>query len=237
MSDTALSGAPPAARSEDSWSQQQRYNFSGRVLLTAVVILFVIAVVFAVTRVLLYYLVVRPGGGGGGRRRGVLAGGILRSLNSLGVSGRRGLDASALAALPVTAYRKNGGGGGGGEGSNRGGPGATAADCAVCLSELADGEKVRELPNCRHVFHVECVDAWLRSRTTCPLCRAEAEVPKARASAAATATAQSSSSLGDGGITVVVTIHGGSDEAGGRSTALTGQPGSSNSPSCEAARN
>uniref|UniRef100_A0A0D3EL21 RING-type E3 ubiquitin transferase n=1 Tax=Oryza barthii TaxID=65489 RepID=A0A0D3EL21_9ORYZ len=191
MSDTALSGAPPAARSEDSWSQQQSYNFSGRVLLTAVVILFVIAVVFAVTRVLLYYLVVRPGGGGGGRRRGGLAGGILRSLNSLG----------------------------------------------VCLSELADGEKVRELPNCRHVFHVECVDAWLRSRTTCPLCRAEAEVPKARASAAATATAQSSSSLGDGGITVVVTIHGGSDEAGGRSTALTGQPGSSNSPSCEAARN
>lgn len=110
MSDTALSGAPPAARSEDSWSQQQSYNFSGRVLLTAVVILFVIAVVFAVTRVLLYYLVVRPGGGGGGRRRGGLAGGILRSLNSLGVSGRRGLDASALAALPVTAYRKNGGG-------------------------------------------------------------------------------------------------------------------------------
>uniref|UniRef100_A0A0E0JFI6 RING-type E3 ubiquitin transferase n=1 Tax=Oryza punctata TaxID=4537 RepID=A0A0E0JFI6_ORYPU len=226
MSDTALSGAPPAPRSEDSWNQQQSFNFSGRVLLTAVIILFVIAVVFAITRVLLYYLVVRPSvGGGGGRRRG-LAGGIFRSLNSFGVSGRRGLDASALAALPVTAYRKNGdGGSGGGEGSNHGGPGATAADCAVCLSELADGEKVRELPNCRHVFHVECVDAWLRSRTTCPLCRAEAEVPKARASAAV--AAQSSSSLGAGGITVVVTIHGGSDEAGGRSTTLTGQPGSS----------
>ncbi|KAF0924810.1 hypothetical protein E2562_014916 [Oryza meyeriana var. granulata] len=227
MSETASSGLPPAPRSEDGWNQQQRYNFSGRVLLTAVVILFVIAVVFAITRVLLYYFVVRPsGGGGGGGRRG-LAGGIFRSLSSFGMSSRRGLDASALAALPVTAYRKNGGSVG--EGSNRGALGA-AADCAVCLSELADGEKVRELPNCRHVFHVECVDAWLRSRTTCPLCRAEAELPNARAEAAQSSAG--TSSLGAGGITVAVTIHGGSDDAnGGRdargTTALTGLRGSS----------
>ncbi|XP_040375844.1 RING-H2 finger protein ATL39-like [Oryza brachyantha] len=223
MSETTA--APPAPRADDAWSQQQSYNFSGRVLLTAVVILFVIAVIFAVTRVLLYYLVVRPRVGGG--RRG-LAGGIFRSLNSFGMSGRRGLDASALAALPVTAYvRRNGGAG---EGSDRRAP-AAAADCAVCLSELADGEKVRELPNCGHVFHVECVDAWLRSRTTCPLCRAEAEVPKSRVQAAA-ATPTTSSSLGTGGITVVVTIHGGTNDAGGDrvargSTVLTGQPGPS----------
>uniref|UniRef100_A0A0D9UY95 RING-type E3 ubiquitin transferase n=1 Tax=Leersia perrieri TaxID=77586 RepID=A0A0D9UY95_9ORYZ len=202
MSETALSGSPPAPRSEDSWSQQQSYTFSGRVLLTAVVILFVIAVIFAVTRVLLYYFVTRPGGGGGGGRRGI-AGGIFRSLNSFGVSGRRGLDASALTALPVTAYRKRGG--------------SVAPDCAVCLSELADGEKVRELPNCGHVFHVECVDAWLRSRTTCPLCRAEAEVPKAARAAAAAAQSSASSS-----VTVVVDIHGGSDDSSGGGRVVRG---------------
>ncbi|KAG8045673.1 hypothetical protein GUJ93_ZPchr0008g12422 [Zizania palustris] len=218
MSETALPGAPPSPRSNVAWDQQHTYAFSGRVLLTAVSILFVIAVVFAVTRVLLYHFVGRPGrgggGGGSGRRRGIFRG----SFNSFGRSGRRGLDASALAELPVTAYRK-----GGGEGSKSG-----AADCAVCLSELADGDKVRRLPNCGHVFHVECVDAWLRSRTTCPLCRAEAEVPNAQSSSAAATPATASSSQGAGATTVVVTIHGGSADAVGTeariATALTGQP-------------
>ncbi|KAL5221297.1 hypothetical protein ABZP36_026010 [Zizania latifolia] len=220
MSETALPGAPPSPRSNVAWDQQHGYAFSGRVLLTAVSILFVIAVVFVVTRVLLYHFVGRPGGGGGGRR-GAHAGGIFRSFNSFGRSGRRGLDASALAALPVTAHRKDGGDP---EGSKSG-----AADCAVCLSELADGDKVRQLPNCGHVFHVECVDAWLRSRTTCPLCRAEAEVPKAQSSSAAAATPPpASSSQGTGATTIVVAIHGGSADAVGTeariATALTGQP-------------
>ncbi|KAL5227070.1 hypothetical protein ABZP36_015335 [Zizania latifolia] len=227
MSGTAGPDAPPAPRTSDvAWDQQHNYNFSGRVLLAAVVILFVIAVVFAVTRVLLYHFVGRPGGVG--VRRGALAGGIFRSFNSFGRSCRRGLDASALAALPVTAYRK-----GGGEGSNLG-----AADCAVCLSELADGEKVRQLPNCGHVFHVECVDAWLRSRTTCPLCRAEAEVLNVQSSSSSAAAAAAvaaaatqptaSSSLSAGATTVVVIIHGSSADAGGRdarvAAALAGKP-------------
>ena len=55
--------------------------------------------------------------------------------------------------------------------------------CAICLSEFADGEKVRVLPSCRHGFHAECVEAWWvvsagggkpvhRSASPCcPLCR------------------------------------------------------------------
>lgn len=45
-------------------------------------------------------------------------------------------------------------------------------DCAVCLLEFEEGESMRTLPLCCHSFHVDCIDMWLRSHATCPLCRA-----------------------------------------------------------------
>ncbi|KAF8411404.1 hypothetical protein HHK36_003953 [Tetracentron sinense] len=45
-------------------------------------------------------------------------------------------------------------------------------ECAVCLNEFEDDETLRLLPKCDHVFHPECIDAWLASHTTCPVCRA-----------------------------------------------------------------
>ncbi|KAF2284099.1 hypothetical protein GH714_018989 [Hevea brasiliensis] len=43
--------------------------------------------------------------------------------------------------------------------------------CAVCLSEFAVDETVRDL-KCKHVFHKDCLDKWLlQCRSTCPLCR------------------------------------------------------------------
>ncbi|TVU21210.1 hypothetical protein EJB05_30834, partial [Eragrostis curvula] len=52
-----------------------------------------------------------------------------------------------------------------------------AAECAVCIAELRDGDEARALPRCGHRFHAACVDAWLRRRhTTCPLCRASVVV-------------------------------------------------------------
>lgn len=44
--------------------------------------------------------------------------------------------------------------------------------CAICLSEFASGQEVRELPYCCHVFHKDCIDGWLHhNHKTCPLCR------------------------------------------------------------------
>uniref|UniRef100_A0A0E0F8Z4 RING-type domain-containing protein n=1 Tax=Oryza meridionalis TaxID=40149 RepID=A0A0E0F8Z4_9ORYZ len=44
-------------------------------------------------------------------------------------------------------------------------------ECAICLGDFADGDKVRVLPRCHHGFHVLCVDTWLAAHTTCPTCR------------------------------------------------------------------
>lgn len=44
-------------------------------------------------------------------------------------------------------------------------------DCPVCLSEFEEDESLRFLPKCNHLFHVKCIDTWLRSHSNCPLCR------------------------------------------------------------------
>ncbi|KAK7379497.1 hypothetical protein VNO80_04959 [Phaseolus coccineus] len=45
-------------------------------------------------------------------------------------------------------------------------------ECLVCLGEFQQEESLRLLPKCTHAFHVPCIDTWLRSHKTCPLCRA-----------------------------------------------------------------
>jgi hypothetical protein len=44
-------------------------------------------------------------------------------------------------------------------------------DCSVCLAEFKDNDLVRTLPLCSHIFHLNCIDVWLRSHPNCPLCR------------------------------------------------------------------
>ncbi|XP_052170435.1 E3 ubiquitin-protein ligase ATL42-like [Diospyros lotus] len=41
----------------------------------------------------------------------------------------------------------------------------------ACLSKFEDSEVLRLLPKCRHAFHMDCIDKWLESRCSCPLCR------------------------------------------------------------------
>ncbi|KAL2964605.1 hypothetical protein AAZX31_16G013500 [Glycine max] len=43
--------------------------------------------------------------------------------------------------------------------------------CSVCLSQICKGEKAKSLPVCNHRYHVDCIGAWLKNHTTCPLCR------------------------------------------------------------------
>ncbi|XP_028775780.1 E3 ubiquitin-protein ligase RING1-like [Neltuma alba] len=68
----------------------------------------------------------------------------------------RGLELGVISALPMSQFKKN-------EGTNR--------ECAICLGEFEEEEWVKRLPSCAHVFHVSCIATWLRSHSSCPLCR------------------------------------------------------------------
>ncbi|KAG6532694.1 RING-H2 finger protein ATL13-like [Zingiber officinale] len=70
-----------------------------------------------------------------------------------------GVDQSFIDALPVFQYKSIAGV-------------KDPFDCAVCLCEFEADDKLRLLPKCSHAFHVQCIDAWLLSHSTCPLCRA-----------------------------------------------------------------
>lgn len=48
--------------------------------------------------------------------------------------------------------------------------------CSICLEDFFNDDdnkdgKVKQLPQCSHRFHQECIDDWLMRCTSCPLCR------------------------------------------------------------------
>uniref|UniRef100_A0A5B7C4Q5 RING-type E3 ubiquitin transferase n=1 Tax=Davidia involucrata TaxID=16924 RepID=A0A5B7C4Q5_DAVIN len=51
-------------------------------------------------------------------------------------------------------------------------------ECAICLSEFEDDNMLRLLTTCCHVFHQECIDLWLESHKTCPVCRRSLDTPE-----------------------------------------------------------
>ncbi|KAF7802853.1 RING-H2 finger protein ATL46-like [Senna tora] len=69
-----------------------------------------------------------------------------------------GLDQAFIDALPVFQYKEIVGL-------------KEPFDCAVCLCEFTEKDKLRLLPTCSHAFHISCIDTWLLSNSTCPLCR------------------------------------------------------------------
>ncbi|WVZ73333.1 hypothetical protein U9M48_021652 [Paspalum notatum var. saurae] len=90
------------------------------------------------------------GGGGGTAFQGQLQ--QLFHLHDAGV------DQAFIDALPVFLYRNVVGT-------------KDPFDCAVCLCEFEPDDQLRLLPRCSHAFHLECIDTWLLSHSTCPLCR------------------------------------------------------------------
>jgi len=45
-------------------------------------------------------------------------------------------------------------------------------ECAICLEDVCDGDKLMRLP-CNHLFHSSCCRDWLKRQGKCPLCNFE----------------------------------------------------------------
>ncbi|KAJ9160098.1 hypothetical protein P3X46_025532 [Hevea brasiliensis] len=69
--------------------------------------------------------------------------------------------------IPIFKYQKGMGLGGDDE-----------ETCAICLSEFEEGEELRTLPECKHSYHMACIDMWLYSHSNCPVCRTDALSPE-----------------------------------------------------------
>jgi Ring finger domain len=86
---------------------------------------------------------------------------------------KQGLDPTAIAQLPSFTYQRASS-----IEHNGVGPSAeseSTPECSICLSFIEEGEQVRLLPNCRHLFHQECIDVWLSTNASCPVCRGDPE--------------------------------------------------------------
>ncbi|CAA7390782.1 unnamed protein product [Spirodela intermedia] len=68
---------------------------------------------------------------------------------------RRGLEEAVIRGIPIFQFKMSG----------------FLRDCVVCLSGFEEGERLRQLPRCSHVFHIDCIDVWLQNSVKCPICR------------------------------------------------------------------
>ena len=43
--------------------------------------------------------------------------------------------------------------------------------CSICQDVINQGDEVRRLNHCHHVFHRNCIDTWYQRNVRCPVCR------------------------------------------------------------------
>ncbi|XP_045790100.1 RING-H2 finger protein ATL70-like [Trifolium pratense] len=48
---------------------------------------------------------------------------------------------------------------------------STSTCCSICLGDYKGSDMLKVLPDCEHLFHLKCIEPWLRMHPTCPLCR------------------------------------------------------------------
>ena len=43
-------------------------------------------------------------------------------------------------------------------------------NCVICMEDFKNGDKSTNLP-CLHMFHTNCIQSWLKTQNTCPICK------------------------------------------------------------------
>ncbi|KAK1356911.1 RING-H2 finger protein ATL2 [Heracleum sosnowskyi] len=144
---------------EKTSTHVNNYTYSSKVMFISVIVLFVFSVSFAIFHIYSRFVLLR-------RSRDVLRHRLHHhrtsfTADSLLSSTQKGLAPSILNSLSTFIFA---------------GQGNATLECAVCLSEFEKNETGRVLPECRHGFHLECIDMWFLSNSTCPLCRAPVQL-------------------------------------------------------------
>lgn len=133
---------------ESSSSYSQHPTYANQTDLTALLIFIAFCCCcFAIAKIVIYIFDQRYGG--------------LQLANHVTQDGMQGLNSDSFEALHVTKFKRSN------SGSN--------AECSICLGQLEEGDPVRVMPNCMHLFHQDCIDTWLQSHATCPICRANVD--------------------------------------------------------------
>ena len=87
-------------------------------------------------------------------------GGFYGGVSAAARSDDKGLDSSVISSIPLFVYEDD-------EEEEE----EEEDECVICLGLWEVGDFGRKLRFCGHGFHVECIDMWLSSHSSCPLCR------------------------------------------------------------------
>ncbi|XP_021887185.1 E3 ubiquitin-protein ligase ATL41-like [Carica papaya] len=138
------------------WTHKNSYDLNSKIMLAAIISLSIVILLVLALHIYARWALRRQA-----RRRAIIYRLALSPAPQVNSSEppKTGLDQEIINSLPVIVFKKADG----------------EDECSVCLSELEDEEMARVLPNCNHSFHVDCIDKWLSSNSTCPICRTEAE--------------------------------------------------------------
>lgn len=162
-----MSGYPDNDQHEDDftfWAARgERNDLNSKIMLTAIVSLSVVIVVVIALHIYARCVLRRQAR----RRTAVSQLGLTVAHVRSREQPKRGLDPAVIASLPGFAFKQR-------DVGDQDNPPSTT-ECSVCLGVIENGEMARLLPNCNHIFHAECIDKWLGSHSSCPICRTEAE--------------------------------------------------------------
>ncbi|KAM7280806.1 hypothetical protein ACFE04_007940 [Oxalis oulophora] len=146
-------------------SHPQQHSHSSKISPAILFVIVVVAVLFFISgflHLLIRFLRKRPNSSHARNNNRVpqlsATDALQRQLQQLFHLHDSGLDQAFIDSLPVFHYKEIVGL-------------KESADCPVCLCEFSDKDKLRLLPICSHAFHINCIDTWLLSNSSCPLCR------------------------------------------------------------------
>ena len=97
------------------------------------------------------------GGGGGMNVEGMSYEQILQAFGD--GSENRGAEEATISSLPTSAIKD----------VEKDLP-INARQCLICLEDFKNGDVRKTMP-CLHGFHEDCLDRWLRTNGSCPICK------------------------------------------------------------------